>query len=168
MSHAPSAETPRDFAVRCLSECEQLTATLKSALQLERTALEQRDHDGLDRALETKRDCIARLQEADPRRRLGPRAGAGSATADPVTLEAHLASLDDEGALAATWRGLLTLTRECQTLNDRNGMLTTRLRNRAEQTLLLIQAAAGQETPTPVYGPDGAVSSPITRLPKAR
>lgn len=165
MPEIHNAENPRDFADRCLRECATLTSALKRALQAERDALEQRDQDGLDSALEGKRDCIARLHEADPRKRLAP--NAGTPNPSPERLEAHLRTLDQDGTLAKVWQALQTLTGECKELNERNGILSTRLRNRAEQTLLLLHAAAGQETPTPVYGPDGALSSTIGRLPRS-
>lgn len=155
-------------ATHCLSECEALTSTLKDSLQLERRALEARDQQGLDEAVERKRECIARLREADPRAQLAPHASPGPRPLGTRALEAHLEALDGSGSLGATWRSLRALTVECQQLNDRNGLLTTRLRNRAEQTLLLIQSAAGQETPTPVYGRDGILSSAVVRLPGSR
>ncbi|MEO0422878.1 MAG: flagellar protein FlgN [Pseudomonadota bacterium] len=165
MPETPDAENSHALAERCLRECAALTDALKRTLQAERQALEQRDQDGLDNALEGKRDCIARLQEADPRKRLA--ADAGARHPSPQRLEAHLRTLDQDGSLAKAWQALQTLTGECKELNERNGILSTRLRNRAEQTLLLLHTAAGQETPTPVYGPDGALSSTIGRLPRS-
>ncbi|MEM9387089.1 MAG: flagellar protein FlgN [Pseudomonadota bacterium] len=164
MPETPNPDSPRSFAGRCLRECAALTDALKATLRTERRALEQRDQNALDSALESKRDCIARLHEADPRKRLADQAGEGLPT--PEGLEAHLRTLDQDGTLAGSWRALQALTLECKELNERNGLLSTRLRNRAEQTLLLLHAAAGEETPTPVYGPDGALSSTIGQLPR--
>ncbi|MEO0975301.1 MAG: flagellar protein FlgN [Pseudomonadota bacterium] len=175
MSQSPSDNGSREFVARCIEECEVLTSALKRCLQEERSALEQRDRERLDRAVEDKRDCVARLRHNQPRARiwasltrLDERHALPSDAIDTQALERQLGTLDPSGRLNEHWATLVSLTQECQRLNERNGELTTRLRNRAEQTLMLIQAAAGQELPTAVYGPDGNVDASPKRVPGSR
>lgn len=147
-------EQHRRQAEYCISRCTELTDVLKRCLAEERTALEQRDAEALERALTSKRECIRQLEEADLREHLPDTTGGGAADEG---IEAWLEALADDGRLKARWRALMQATRECRELNAVNGRLAGGLRERAEQTLLLLRGAAADAT---VYGPDGALSLP--------
>ncbi|MEO0971723.1 MAG: flagellar protein FlgN [Pseudomonadota bacterium] len=163
-----------DPIAHSLDACLLLAETLRSALADEHQALEQRDQPLLDDAVMRKQSCIRELQDADPRDRitrvlndngLSERVRALRADGTPQAFEAALDAFAPKADLGARWGHLMRLTGECRDMNQRNGLLATRLRTRAEQMLQVIQSAAGIETPTAVYGPDGSLSSAITRLP---
>jgi flagellar biosynthesis/type III secretory pathway chaperone len=139
----------------CIEQCMALTEVLHSALLEERSALERRDGEALERSLTAKRECIRQLEQADPHERLtGAILGRGEEPSTEDVLS-YLASIGDDGTLARRWRTLLSATRECRDLNTINGRLAGALRDRAEQTLMLLRGLAdGPGT----YGPDGSVS----------
>lgn len=168
-------QATHDYVAECIAEGAAMAGHLRAALEDEQRAMEQRDQTLLDDAVARKCQYIAELQHADPRQRIvarltspdgGEQRPFGAATL--ASLLPMLQRLDPTGTLPDAWRSLIDITTHCRRLNERNGLLAIRLRSRTEQALLLLQAAAGIETPTTVYGPDGAVPTPLTRLPGPR
>ena len=107
---------------------------VRTALAAERSALDARDADALDRAVSAKEASVVRAGELERQRQavlhalgFAARPGAMGRAWRP------------DGHLDQRWQQLLRLTRECQALNEGNGALIGGQRRRVEATLRLVR-----------------------------
>lgn len=104
-----------------------------AGLAAERSALESRDLDALNAAMDVKTECMAQLQMMD------------------ATLE-RVHAADDDAAIAGRRRRVAELSEQCRDLNATNGLLITGQHRFVAGALGALGLGPGGPA---TYGPDG-------------
>lgn len=124
---------------------------LKESLTAERAALEARDSEALDAAIDAKNLCVDRLQALEARR--GELCAAAGFGRDPEHMEAIIAWCDEDARVNNAWQQLMTIAGECNDLNLSNGAIL-RLRQQHTDSALAVLRGADRDAGT--YGRTGS------------
>lgn len=118
---------------------------LRDALAAERTALEERDPDALERVLGTKTAHLEKLTALDTERQsLFAAAGIEPLGDGPPALQ--------DAAIGVRWQQLIELADVCRTLNQANGFVIRARQSRVDARLKIIR---GEPIAPLTYGQAG-------------
>ena len=131
--------------VAVLDESIEEARGLRDALAAERTALEERDPDALERVLSTKSAHVDKLTALDTeRQRLFAATGI-----EPL---ADGAPAIKDTSIDTRWQQLVDLADECRTLNQANGFVIRARQSRVDTRLKIIR---GEPIAPLTYGQAG-------------
>lgn len=146
---------------------ETAARELLEALTAENKALGGRDAATLAQVTSTKTTALETLEKVELRRReLCSRIGAGPAQADmDAWLGAYAGDDGQEAGVRERWRSLNELMRQCQEMNQANGLVVAALQRRVRQALNLLRNGTTEPS---VYGPEGGSAASASARAIAR
>lgn len=131
----PTPDQARKHIVAVLGNSVLQAIALKVALDDEHQALENQDLDALGAVVETKSQCVARLQELENERR--ETCSAWGFDDGPEQIQQLLAWCDDGAKISNCWEQLMVVAAECSARNFTNGSII-RLRQQQIETGLSV------------------------------
>lgn len=134
-----AAATDREVAIALDQQIEAMNAVL-AALHSERAALELRDGEALTNAVSHKRDTLSVAAALEQQGR--------PFVAEFASSRRHAGR---DQSLSTRWQRLISLTEQCRTLNEGNGLMINGQRRVVDQTLRILR---GDNIPQ-TYGANG-------------
>ncbi|MGI9262412.1 MAG: flagella synthesis protein FlgN [Woeseiaceae bacterium] len=133
-----------------LTESIHHALDLKTILDDERAALEQKDTTALNDVAISKKLCVTKLDDLDSnRRKIGKECGFPENIESPSEL---IRWCDDQGEVETSWSQFLEVAETCSNLNAENGAIIRVRQGQVNNALLILRDGT---TDVNTYGPTG-------------